>query len=73
MTQNPPIIAVEEHVVFPALSARINPAALLARGLPGPGGSTKLLEDGGRRVVEVGDSRLAAMDAARLPDFISVG
>lgn len=50
MTQNPPIIAVEEHVVFPALSARINPAALLARGLPGPGGSTKLLEDGGRRV-----------------------
>ena len=31
------IVALEEHFIIPALSARIDPQTVLDRGFPGPG------------------------------------
>ena len=57
------IVALEEHYAAPDLMARIGPAAMRARGWPGPEGRpAKMMQTAELR--EAGPARLADMDAA---------
>ena len=59
-----PIVAVEEHLAIPSLAARVAPSVLEARGWPAPEIAPSLFRERGPLLVDTGDARLAAMDAA---------
>ena len=57
------IVALEEHFIMPALSARIDPQAVLARGFPGPGVVwSQTIKRAG--LIDLGPDRIADMDAS---------
>ena len=56
-------VALEEHCTFPALTARIGPEALRARGMT-PGGFQPAVINRRDQLQDVGAGRLADMDAA---------
>ena len=59
-----PIVAVEEHLAIPSLAGRVAPSVLAARGWPAPDVAPALFEERGPLLIDIGEARLAAMDAA---------
>lgn len=55
------IVTIEEHFAIPQLVGRIDKAAILARGWPGPNRAPVGMGNPAA-LIEVGDARLAAMD-----------
>jgi predicted TIM-barrel fold metal-dependent hydrolase len=64
MSDTLPIIAVEEHLAVPELSARLDAPALSLDQWPWPGGPPALLRNRAPQLADTGAGRLTAMDEA---------
>ena len=57
------IVALEEHYLFPDLVERIDPAAIVRRGMPAPGSPAAALAPRAL-LADMGKDRIADMDAS---------